>query len=104
MPSAWAMSSAVRTSLAIRRSGKPSAKVSEMMNCLSFSSVVLFLSDEALRMSAISVGSSPNLRADQQRLDSSDQAGRREAVVERLHGGPAASILLPVVGGGPKAM
>src|SRR5260370_16359869 len=55
-------------------------------------------------MLAISVGSSPKLRADQQRLDSSDQAGRREAVVERLHGGPEASILLPLMEWWPNAM
>ena len=62
MPSACAISSAVRTSFAIRRSGNPSSNVSEMMNCLSLSSVVLFRPDETLRMSAMRAGSSPNLR------------------------------------------
>ena len=58
-PTASARCAAVATSLTISAAEKPEAKVPESMNCLTFTSVVLFLPLEALRMSVITSGSRP---------------------------------------------
>ena len=58
-PTASARCAAVATSLAISAVENPEAKVPESMNCLTFSSVVLFFPLEALRMSVITAGSRP---------------------------------------------